>query len=404
MLQHATSSAEYVGRPLGLAELPKPSTAPAGARRPIRGPVAPHASSYIKRSKSAQGHRAPPKPFDVSRVTQIHDRATPTPVPVEESIFARTEVNLGDQSAAASKLKSLTAVKEEGFSSQAIPSNAFRSDALRMEVALNEKLRLAVEPQNRFKVFEETFSAIIAKDQTYGYLLQQIKQEYDSERAPPDENSLKAAYQQLMQQYKTTVYSLQRAQDDNMQLRQQLEISRQKNMDLTQELEVMETMNSANDGHMDHRPPSRAAVSNVGDLDLDDVPLHNQSRPQVQQYSTLPLPQTTAARRNGYDGDTTSRSSYSDDTMDTARGARHGYDDGTRPSPNTLRLQQRPASVPAISLDNCYPDPFTEDEEEEYDQEQEDGSQGASAYTDDLSTFRYDDDRPDNDDDDSSEY
>eukprot|EP00285_Hemiselmis_virescens_P015857 CAMPEP_0173400888 /NCGR_PEP_ID=MMETSP1356-20130122/49325_1 /TAXON_ID=77927 ORGANISM="Hemiselmis virescens, Strain PCC157" /NCGR_SAMPLE_ID=MMETSP1356 /ASSEMBLY_ACC=CAM_ASM_000847 /LENGTH=102 /DNA_ID=CAMNT_0014360915 /DNA_START=1 /DNA_END=305 /DNA_ORIENTATION=- len=55
----------------------------------------------------------------------------------------------------------------------------FRSAALQMQVALAEKLRIALDEEAKFDTYREAFEEVIRVDASYSALLQAIKGAYD---------------------------------------------------------------------------------------------------------------------------------------------------------------------------------------------------------------------------------
>jgi len=88
------------------------------------------------------------------------------------------------------------------------------------------------------------------------------------------------------------------------------------------------------------------AVSNLGWNSSQWPPMVGQHEVASERSSNVP----STTRSSYYDDD--------EDDPDTARAARHGYDQGVRPKPEDLRQQIRPSSVPSVSLDNVFPVQF----------------------------------------------
>jgi len=276
------------------------------------------------------------------------------------SIFSRTEVDVDGQRdiPGMNKFLRLSAgahtVKEEGFSSHVVDTS-FRSDALKIEVALNERLRIAVDPLSRFQIFESLFTEIIQKDKTWGFLLKQIKHEYDLQRVPVDENSVKAQFFNVMQQLRSAEHELGQTKQEKTELQQHIQHLEERNAALEAELNdalqyaAPQRPASRQGGSRDHQSfgdDGPMAVSNLGWNSSQWPPMVGQHEVASERSSNVP----STTRSSYYDDD--------EDDPDTARAARHGYDQGVRPKPEDLRQQIRPSSVPSVSLDNVFPVQF----------------------------------------------
>eukprot|EP00002_Diphylleia_rotans_P018298 TRINITY_DN3549_c0_g1_i3.p1 TRINITY_DN3549_c0_g1~~TRINITY_DN3549_c0_g1_i3.p1 ORF type:complete len:368 (+),score=81.72 TRINITY_DN3549_c0_g1_i3:43-1146(+) len=85
-------------------------------------------------------------------------------------------------------------------------SGSFRSPAIAMEVALYEKLRdLDARPQGpcpiRLQAYREVFDDIIDKEPYVGYILRQIKHEYDISGVQIQDGGLQTMYDELVQMH-----------------------------------------------------------------------------------------------------------------------------------------------------------------------------------------------------------
>uniref|UniRef100_A0A7S4NWV4 Translin-associated factor X-interacting protein 1 N-terminal domain-containing protein n=1 Tax=Guillardia theta TaxID=55529 RepID=A0A7S4NWV4_GUITH len=258
----------------------------------------------------------------------------------------------------------------------------FRSQALKMQVAITEKLRMAEDEASSFQIYKDLFADIIAIDKNFAELLRQIKTVYDAkiELVPTSDsdNVSYAAYEALKTRESALQDRLRLLEEENVRLKdaegerraveERDEVSR-----IEEEEEEVEVGITTEASNSDSKRGRR----------LEDVEaeLKREREMRLKLQEALQDMMKLQASSDRSPRDPLSSRGSRDSARNTARSAASGYDD--HPTHRSVEVARpRPPSVPAISDEEWA---LVQRQKEEEDAENEawaaqEGGEGESEY------------------------